>query len=180
MLIPRHPDVALRAVLSRRCPQAKSPGAGPVIVLETAKGTIEFETYPDEAPKTVARIRRAGEEELLQRPALPSRRAELSRAGRRPDLARHVEGELVGPGRAAASRSASSEIRRSGGTCAARSPWRIPGNPDARRQPVLHPVAAAGRASTANTPFSAASSSGMDVADKMKRADVLKKASVKE
>src|SRR3954451_23160070 len=33
-----------------------SPGAGPVIVLETAKGTIEFETYPEEAPKTVARI----------------------------------------------------------------------------------------------------------------------------
>jgi peptidyl-prolyl cis-trans isomerase B (cyclophilin B) len=36
--------------------QQKSPGAGPVVVLETAKGTIEFETYPDEAPKTVARI----------------------------------------------------------------------------------------------------------------------------
>jgi peptidylprolyl isomerase len=36
--------------------QETSPGAGPVIVLETAKGTIEFETYPDEAPKTVARI----------------------------------------------------------------------------------------------------------------------------
>ena len=33
-----------------------SPGAGPVIVLETAKGTIEFETYPDEAPKTVEQI----------------------------------------------------------------------------------------------------------------------------
>lgn len=33
-----------------------SPGAGPVIVLETAKGTIEFETYPEEAPKTVANI----------------------------------------------------------------------------------------------------------------------------
>jgi len=33
-----------------------SPGAGPVIVLETDKGTIEFETYPDEAPKTVARV----------------------------------------------------------------------------------------------------------------------------
>ena len=32
------------------------PGAGPVVVLETAKGTIEFETYPEEAPKTVARI----------------------------------------------------------------------------------------------------------------------------
>ena len=33
-----------------------SPGAGPVIVLETAKGNIEFETYPEEAPKTVAQI----------------------------------------------------------------------------------------------------------------------------
>ena len=34
----------------------KSPGAGPIVVLETAKGTIELETYPEEAPKTVARI----------------------------------------------------------------------------------------------------------------------------
>jgi cyclophilin family peptidyl-prolyl cis-trans isomerase len=36
--------------------QQKSAGAGPVIVLETVKGTIEFETYPEEAPKTVARV----------------------------------------------------------------------------------------------------------------------------
>ncbi len=36
--------------------QKTSPGAGPVIVLETSKGTIEFETYPEEAPKTVAHI----------------------------------------------------------------------------------------------------------------------------
>src|SRR5687768_12818887 len=34
----------------------KSPGAGPIVVLETVKGTIEFETYPEEAPKTVARV----------------------------------------------------------------------------------------------------------------------------
>jgi peptidyl-prolyl cis-trans isomerase B (cyclophilin B) len=34
----------------------KSPGAGPIVVLETSKGTIEFETYPEDAPKTVARI----------------------------------------------------------------------------------------------------------------------------
>ena len=33
-----------------------SPGGGSVIVLDTAKGVIEFETYPDEAPKTVAHI----------------------------------------------------------------------------------------------------------------------------
>ena len=36
--------------------QQTSPGAGPVIVLETARGIIEFETYPEEAPKTVAQI----------------------------------------------------------------------------------------------------------------------------
>jgi cyclophilin family peptidyl-prolyl cis-trans isomerase len=36
--------------------QQKSPGAGPIVVLETVKGTIEIETYPEEAPKTVARI----------------------------------------------------------------------------------------------------------------------------
>ena len=36
--------------------QQKSPGAGPIVVLETVKGTIEFETYPEEAPKTVGRI----------------------------------------------------------------------------------------------------------------------------
>jgi cyclophilin family peptidyl-prolyl cis-trans isomerase len=33
-----------------------SPGAGSVIVLDTSKGVIEFETYPNEAPKTVAHI----------------------------------------------------------------------------------------------------------------------------
>jgi cyclophilin family peptidyl-prolyl cis-trans isomerase len=36
--------------------QQKSPGAGPIIVLETVKGTIEFETYPEEAPKSVGRV----------------------------------------------------------------------------------------------------------------------------
>jgi cyclophilin family peptidyl-prolyl cis-trans isomerase len=35
---------------------AQSPGAGPVVVLDTVKGVIEFETYPEEAPKTVAQI----------------------------------------------------------------------------------------------------------------------------
>jgi peptidyl-prolyl cis-trans isomerase B (cyclophilin B) len=34
----------------------RSPGAGPIIVFETVKGTFEMETYPNEAPKTVAHI----------------------------------------------------------------------------------------------------------------------------
>jgi cyclophilin family peptidyl-prolyl cis-trans isomerase len=35
---------------------ASAQPAGPVIVVETTKGTFEFETYPVEAPKTVAHI----------------------------------------------------------------------------------------------------------------------------
>ena len=44
------------ALTSAAGAQPKSPGAGPIIVLETVKGTIELETYPEEAPKTVAHI----------------------------------------------------------------------------------------------------------------------------
>ncbi len=34
----------------------RSPGAGPVIVFDTVKGSFEVETYPNEAPKTVEHI----------------------------------------------------------------------------------------------------------------------------
>ena len=56
-----------------------SPGAGPsIVVVETEKGTFEFETYPNEAPKTVAHILGADQQALLQRPARASRRARAS------------------------------------------------------------------------------------------------------
>ena len=45
------PDAAAPAA-----PAKKSPGAGPVLVVETLKGTIEIETYPNEAPKSVEHI----------------------------------------------------------------------------------------------------------------------------
>ena len=48
--------VALLLAPAGAAAQQKSPGAGPVIVLDTAKGVIEIETYPEEAPKTVAHI----------------------------------------------------------------------------------------------------------------------------
>lgn len=48
--------VGIASLTAAAAAQQKSPGAGPVIVLETAKGNIEFETYPEEAPRTVARI----------------------------------------------------------------------------------------------------------------------------
>ncbi len=35
---------------------AQSPRRGPVIVVETTKGSFEFETYPGDAPKTVAHV----------------------------------------------------------------------------------------------------------------------------
>ena len=47
---------ALLAIPAFAGAQQKSPGAGPVIVLDTVKGVIEIETYPEEAPKTVAHI----------------------------------------------------------------------------------------------------------------------------
>ena len=37
-------------------PMSRTPGAGPVVVVETVKGTFEFETYPGEAPKTVEHV----------------------------------------------------------------------------------------------------------------------------
>jgi peptidyl-prolyl cis-trans isomerase B (cyclophilin B) len=33
-----------------------APGTGPILVIETAKGTIEIETYAEDAPKTVAHV----------------------------------------------------------------------------------------------------------------------------
>jgi cyclophilin family peptidyl-prolyl cis-trans isomerase len=37
-------------------PTPSLPGGGPIIVFETSKGSFEVETYPNEAPKTVAHI----------------------------------------------------------------------------------------------------------------------------
>jgi cyclophilin family peptidyl-prolyl cis-trans isomerase len=40
---------------SRLAPLRAQP-LGPVIIVETSKGTFEFETYPNDAPKTVAHV----------------------------------------------------------------------------------------------------------------------------
>ena len=52
-------DVALAQTAGARAGAATakpSAGAGPVIVVDTIKGSFEFETYPSEAPKTVEHI----------------------------------------------------------------------------------------------------------------------------
>lgn len=48
--------VALAAAPAAAQGGKTSPGAGSVIVFETSKGPFEVETYPNEAPKTVAHI----------------------------------------------------------------------------------------------------------------------------
>ena len=48
--------VVISAAFTQAPPAKTSPGAGAVIVVETEKGFFEFETYPNEAPKTVAHI----------------------------------------------------------------------------------------------------------------------------
>jgi cyclophilin family peptidyl-prolyl cis-trans isomerase len=46
----------LLAILTPEVEFIGQTGSGPVIVVETTKGTFEFETYPDDAPKTVAHV----------------------------------------------------------------------------------------------------------------------------
>jgi cyclophilin family peptidyl-prolyl cis-trans isomerase len=43
-------------VAAQAPPPPPAKPAGPVIVVETSRGVFEFETYPADAPKTVARI----------------------------------------------------------------------------------------------------------------------------
>jgi cyclophilin family peptidyl-prolyl cis-trans isomerase len=47
---------ARKPAASKASPGQPTPGAGPVIVVETVKGTFAFETYPDDAPKTVEHV----------------------------------------------------------------------------------------------------------------------------
>jgi cyclophilin family peptidyl-prolyl cis-trans isomerase len=47
------PSTASKAATPAGTP---TPGAGPVVVVDTSKGTFEFETYPNEAPRTVEHV----------------------------------------------------------------------------------------------------------------------------
>lgn len=45
-----------KAAEGRPATLKRSPGAGPLIVVDTVKGSFTFETYPNEAPKSVEHI----------------------------------------------------------------------------------------------------------------------------
>ena len=69
----RRAALVLAAARRTRCAVPAQAAGAPVIVVETAKGTFEFETYPNEAPKTVAHIVALVSKRLLRRPARASR-----------------------------------------------------------------------------------------------------------
>ena len=48
--------LAACSIACARLLAAQDSGVGPVIVVETSKGAFAFDTYPDEAPKTVAHV----------------------------------------------------------------------------------------------------------------------------
>lgn len=51
---PRRPSAPKPSTPTTPSRSSTSPGAGPVVVIDTTRGVMEMETYPDEAPKTVA------------------------------------------------------------------------------------------------------------------------------
>jgi cyclophilin family peptidyl-prolyl cis-trans isomerase len=50
------PKAAPKGTAAPQAAVTPSPDAGPILVIETVKGTFEVETYPGDAPKTVAHI----------------------------------------------------------------------------------------------------------------------------
>ncbi len=137
--------------------QQKSPGAGPVIVLETAKGTIEFETYPEEAPKTVAHIVELVKKSFYNGQRFHRAEPNFVDPDRRSGDARHVSRQAWWGRGSSGKPIGVAEItkkRRHGPGRGRR--WRYAGHRQGRRrQPVLHHCCAPRPSSTASTPCSA-------------------------
>ena len=174
--------LALTSALTAQKPAPKpaAPTApAPVIVLDTVKGTIEFETFPDEAPKTVAhivelvkknfyngmRFHRAEENFLVQVGDPQSR--DMSREawwGRGPGSGKPIGVAEISKRR----KHVPGHGRR----------WRtraIPKFADTQFYIVMQPRPGLDGKFT----IFGRVTSGMDVVKKLKRADILKKASVK-
>ena len=156
-----------------------SPGAGPVIVLETARGTIEFETYPDEAPRTVARI-----VELVKKNFYNGQRFHRAEAkflvqigdpqSRLPQMAEHWG--RAGFGKPIGVAEITRKRRHVRGAVAMAYAGSDPRQADSQFYITLSPQPAL---DAKYTVFGRVTS-GMPVADRLVRGDMLKRASVKE
>jgi len=174
--------VVLGALLSGTPTMAdqKSPGAGPIVVLETAKGVIEFETYPEEAPKTVARI-----VELARRGffnghrfhrAEPNFLIQVGDPQSRNVAMQEWWGRGAGTGKPIGAMEITKKRRHVRGAVAMAYPGTDPRAADSQFYLVLRATpeldgkyVVFGKVIT-----------GLDIVDKIRRSDILKKASVRE
>jgi len=159
-------------------PPAAKTGPAPVIVLETVKGAIEFETFPDEAPKTVEHIVELVKKNFYN--GLRFHRAEenfLVQVGdpQSRDMSREAYwGRGPGSGKPIGVAEISKKRRHAPGTVA----MAHSGDPkfaDTQFYIVMQPRPGLDGKYT----IFGRVTSGMDVVKKLKRADILKKASVK-
>ena len=121
------PSLVLVALVQAVPATAQTPAAaaGPVIVVETSRGVFEFETYPAEAPKTVARI-----VELVKQRFYNGMRVHRVVPGFVIQWGDPQTRDMTKKDRwvraAAESRSAWPRSPRPARTCWARWPWRMP------------------------------------------------------
>ena len=142
-------------------------GPAPTLVLETAKGTIEIETYPEERRRPSQHIVELVKKNFYNGHALPSRRAELprSRSATRSRATCRREawwGRGPGSGKPIGVAEITKKRRHVPGAVAMAHVGDRRSSPTASSTSC---IAAASRASTASTPSSARSSSGMDVVE---------------
>lgn len=159
--------------------QQKSPGAGQVIVLETSKGVIEFETYPEDAPKTVARIVEYVKKGFYNghrfHRAEPNFLIQVGDPASRNMAAQEWWGR-GGSGKPIGVAEVTKKRRHIRGAVAMAYPGTDPRGADCQFYIVLKPRP---ELDAKYTVFGRVIS-GLDVIDKIRRADILKKASVRE
>lgn len=158
--------------------QTKSAGAGPVLVLDTAKGTIEIETYPDEAPKTVARILELAKKGFYNghrfHRAEPNFLVQVGDPTSR-DVSRESWWGRAGSGKPIGAAEITRKRRHVRGAVAMAHTG-DPAQADSQFYVLLQPRPALdGKYAVFGRVIA-----GMEVADKLRRGDVLKKVSVKE
>ena len=159
--------------------QQPSPGAGPVIVLDTAKGVIEFETYPEEAPRTVARlielVKRNFYNGLRFHRVVPNLLVQIGDPVSR-DMSRESWWGRQGSGKPIGVSEITKKRRHLRGAVA----MAYAGNDPKLAESQFYIVMRAAPEFDGKYTVFGRVTKGMDVVARLQRADVLKKASVKE